>query len=88
MNNDEKTLFSMIDKRVSKKEEYEKFRWKVFTGPIEYNKYEVIGHSIKFSKEIRKKDYTNVYKYFQNKAFKLNKKQIEKCIKKLDELIL
>ena len=42
----------------------------------------------KICKEIRKKDYTNVYKYFQNKAFKLNKKQIEKCIKKLDELIL
>ena len=56
MNNDEKTLFSMIDKRVSKKEEYEKFRWKVFTGPIEYNKYEVIGHSIKFSKEIKTLD--------------------------------
>ena len=38
--------------------------------------------------EIRKRDYSNVYKHIQRKGYKLGKKQVEKCIKKLDELIL
>jgi len=54
----------------------------------------IIYHLIKqcpdglVSKQIRKRDYSYVYTYFRISKAKWGNNQIEKCIKKLDELIL